>query len=83
MTVLVVGYPEFRKITTKVENVLERSLIYYYKNKYGAYELYFNDGQWKYKCEILPIDIETFFGNEDNFRNDFILEYAVQLIGIE
>ena len=81
--ILVVDYPEFRKITTKVANILERSSIYYYKNKYGAYELYFSDGQWEYKCEILSGDIETFFGNEDNFRNEYILEYAVPLTGIE
>ena len=83
---LLLAYPEFKrvtkKVTEKVANVLERSPIYYNKNRYGVYELYFSDGQWQFKCEIFPSEIEMFFGNEDNFRNDFILQYAIPLLGV-
>ena len=68
---LTIDFPTFKKITERVENPLERSPTYYLKNLSGAYELYFSDTQWNFKCVVPIADINQWYGNEDNFRNDF------------
>ena len=76
-----ITFPNFQQIVSKESNELARNPIYYIRKR-GAFELYFTDGHWQFKTYVPITDIEGWYENEDNFRNE-VLQHGIEVIGYD